>query len=891
MLLEIGRVETALEDINRALVVDPSCSLAFGMRSQARMLQIQRGIMDVPRALQQNPPALLMEIAEVEASSVSSRDIALHLAAEDAMLGFMLSGSSDIAQAGIAEELSKEAVRSFARGVFHARRNQKAQEQHRQQQQASSTDHQTAADNDQSLPKAWFLTSYLSSYPLLTNGLKLYGARTWHDQLVAKQTQLQQQVDVNDIDESDVNSALLSASLLSTLPPDHLLDEDSRHPGSYLVREQDAAAYALLTQLTHSMEALTYEDVSTPVPVEILASTSTTTKDSDPQSSSSDASFVSIPVTADNALDTDFIDVSSHVCGDASADDHALVTRLRLVEQEKWRLVATGVAVQSAVEDTVNVNVSTSASTSTNPASSSPAASAAATVDVRMQQIMHWVKEAAVLAGVQIDPSTWTIGGFDFEVPVFDPTDAAKFMPKDSESSYAHGFGGGYGDEDEEDEEEGEEDDDDGDAEDELRRFMQHMHQHQSAQHKRKRSAPTYGHTEEDDEEWEDVDDEEGDEGDEEEDQWEDVDDDAEDEEKNDEDIEEGGDEEDFQRLAAMISEVPGHLQETTMALSPAMHMMENEEASEDVMQAVANAAESMETQNYVKDAQNHTTSAHANGPGVDRSDHEAVSTEDVDISIDDLLDALEPLVLEDRDEEEVAVKAEDNTVRSAAVEASEEADRLQGAIENAVENQVGDTADEDDNASITNPRRISKALQARLLSLIASLVYLAGDAMGAAQCLEASLALDPSLNDTRIKLGALLVDLDEATRAYQLLQVALQVEPQSAVVLLHLAQWAMNESDFSAAHDYLRRANRLLSSSASTTSLDRDPLDPVHVQHLGADFHARYLRNVRDASSNIHSNVYTLLAVNTFRQEPTAPEVRYRDAQCLSWRVHYVIV
>ena len=58
--------------------------------------------------------------------------------------------------------------------------------------------------------------------------------------------------------------------------------------------------------------------------------------------------------------------------------------------------------------------------------------------------------------------------------------------------------------------------------------------------------------------------------------------------------------------------------------------------------------------------------------------------------------------------------------------------------------------------------RRLSSRLRARLLSICGSVAYLAGDAEGAVRCLRASVRQDPLLLDSQVKLGSLLVDMDE---------------------------------------------------------------------------------------------------------------------------------
>lgn len=61
----------------------------------------------------------------------------------------------------------------------------------------------------------------------------------------------------------------------------------------------------------------------------------------------------------------------------------------------------------------------------------------------------------------------------------------------------------------------------------------------------------------------------------------------------------------------------------------------------------------------------------------------------------------------------------------------------------------------------------VSHALRARLLNLCGSLAYLAGDAVGAVQCFRTSLQFDPLLLDSQIKLGSLLVDMDEMKEVF----------------------------------------------------------------------------------------------------------------------------
>ncbi len=58
---------------------------------------------------------------------------------------------------------------------------------------------------------------------------------------------------------------------------------------------------------------------------------------------------------------------------------------------------------------------------------------------------------------------------------------------------------------------------------------------------------------------------------------------------------------------------------------------------------------------------------------------------------------------------------------------------------------------------------KVSHKIRARLLNVCGSVAYLAGDATGAVACLRASLQEDPLLVDSKIKLGSLLIDMDES--------------------------------------------------------------------------------------------------------------------------------
>ena len=66
------------------------------------------------------------------------------------------------------------------------------------------------------------------------------------------------------------------------------------------------------------------------------------------------------------------------------------------------------------------------------------------------------------------------------------------------------------------------------------------------------------------------------------------------------------------------------------------------------------------------------------------------------------------------------------------------------------------------DNSDTESLRSVSSPLRARLLNATSSIVFLAGDSIGAEKCLRMSVALDASCEDSRVKLAAVLSDMTE---------------------------------------------------------------------------------------------------------------------------------
>jgi hypothetical protein len=96
-----------------------------------------------------------------------------------------------------------------------------------------------------------------------------------------------------------------------------------------------------------------------------------------------------------------------------------------------------------------------------------------------------------------------------------------------------------------------------------------------------------------------------------------------------------------------------------------------------------------------------------------------------------------------------------DSTPVQAASPASTDTDRRSAAAS-------PEPTDQSPPAPAAEPMDVSHRLRARLLNVCASIAYLAGDATGAVLCLRASIAQDPLLLDSQVKLGSLLVDMDE---------------------------------------------------------------------------------------------------------------------------------
>ena len=155
----------------------------------------------------------------------------------------------------------------------------------------------------------------------------------------------------------------------------------------------------------------------------------------------------------------------------------------------------------------------------------------------------------------------------------------------------------------------------------------------------------------------------------------------------------------------------------------------------------------------------------------------------------------------------------------------------------------------------------ISPQLLARLMNLSASIAYFCGDTNGAIKCLKYSCYLDRRLTDSLIKLGSLLVDVDEVDEATELLRSAIDQDPLNPFAYMHTAELHMHQNEFDSAIEILQRANQL----ATNLSIQRKGDSSSHEMKTK---HGEF--RVMELCSNIRA----LIAVAQFRADPSDPEV-----------------
>jgi len=206
----------------------------------------------------------------------------------------------------------------------------------------------------------------------------------------------------------------------------------------------------------------------------------------------------------------------------------------------------------------------------------------------------------------------------------------------------------------------------------------------------------------------------------------------------------------------------------------------------------------------------------------------------------------------------------------------------------------AGNNSNEEEEDDDANAIQVSRPLRARLFNLCAVAAYLSGDASGAVQCLRASLGAQPlpssSLRapvvgaealaavDAAIKLGALLVDMDEREEAGEVLDSALAGAEEvrtndgglraaaSATAMLHAAELKIHELDYDAAVNYLGRAERAVSRALRNAK-----------EYAPAGVSEEEMSTLTDYLRLLTANIASLQGVALYRYSPQQPDQALR--------------
>ena len=151
------------------------------------------------------------------------------------------------------------------------------------------------------------------------------------------------------------------------------------------------------------------------------------------------------------------------------------------------------------------------------------------------------------------------------------------------------------------------------------------------------------------------------------------------------------------------------------------------------------------------------------------------------------------------------------------------------------------------------NLRSVSRRLRSRLLSLCGSISYMCGDAMGGYECMKASILLDDNMLDSRLKVGSILLEMDELDKAEAQLMEAKhrQCWEDDICLNLHIAELYLHRMEYSSAVRLLRTTSRRL--------------DFLMQGWEG-------LISEKHVAEHIGPNVISLLGVAEFRVAPDTP-------------------
>ena len=306
--IESSEIFSALDDISDVLDFDNLNGQAYAYRSQITMATLEIddptfSSMLLPRS-EDSEECLMNLIPQKSPSSVLSvlrvdkTDIRLHEAAEDALMAFLLGGSSDLAMAAAAEEAAKETCRKFAKSAFQMKDAAKMKLMHQ---------------NTQTPPRLWLMQSYFSGYQMLSEAFRLYGETTVANRTVA----VDDEIDESTAEEREVRNLP---------PPDHLLDGDCVH-------SLDRRAYSFLLKAVDKLEQSLFTVITRPP-----KSDSVNDGIEDSESKEEEPSYCQIPFVHEHSTFCD--EIVEFLPG---AEGHSVPELLpHLKDQSRWTRVTCG---------------------------------------------------------------------------------------------------------------------------------------------------------------------------------------------------------------------------------------------------------------------------------------------------------------------------------------------------------------------------------------------------------------------------------------------------------------------------------------------------------------------------------------------------------------------
>jgi len=165
----------------------------------------------------------------------------------------------------------------------------------------------------------------------------------------------------------------------------------------------------------------------------------------------------------------------------------------------------------------------------------------------------------------------------------------------------------------------------------------------------------------------------------------------------------------------------------------------------------------------------------------------------------------------------------------------------------------------------------VSSKLRARLVNLCGSLAYLSGDSIGALKCFRLSKLLDNELLDSYIKLGALLVDMDDIEEASELYAEVKAIDPGNPYLYIHQAEATLSLNEYQLTTQILKQAKRIASQATSSRSysLSSELIKKHGDRLLGQALLTRIEKRRVEAIGRLESNLYALEGIALFRLDP----------------------